>query len=248
MYQSLAVTLLSVFGITFLGAFLQSGVGIGLNMTMMLIFPLLFSMNSSVGISVLISMASGVYLVARLWKKVQWKLIVPCALVSIAIGAFFTFYSVGWNPKIIKVLLGAMFVFLAVYSMFYSDKIHLKPTLPVGLTMGAVSGVSNGLFGIGGPPVGLYLAAAIDDNEAYVASIQGYFLLLNIMSITMRAITGAYFKGSLPVIVAGWVAAVLGTALGVPFFAKLPKNLVRMMVYGIIGVSGLVTIIQTLLS
>lgn len=229
------------------GAFIQAGMGVGLNVVTMMVFPLFFTINESVGLSIAMGSAAAAYLTYRYRKKIRMRLILPCALTAMAVSAVFTLVSVGLDQRLVKVLLGILFIILSIYFVALSDRIHISGTMKSGVLMGGVAGFANGLFGIGGPPVALYFAAAIEDNMEYVASIQCFFMFLNVVGITLRAKTGAYFPGSLPLIPIGWISGVAGTAAGVRFFSKLPQKLVRKLVYAVIGVSGLATILQALI-
>ena len=219
-----------------LGAIIQTGLGLGLTVVAMMIFPMFFSINTSVAMITSIGSASAIYLFIRYFKKIQWRLVT----------ALFIVISVSANQGLLKIILGCVLIALAIYFAFFSDKIRIKASVASGLFCGGFSGISGGLFGLAGPPLGLYLSAAIPDNESYVATIQTYFLFVNFITIFLRGSYGAFSPDILKLIVIGWAAAIIGTLIGIRFFRLLPATLVRKLVYLVIALSGLWTVIQAL--
>ena len=229
-----------------LGAIIQTGLGLGLTVVAMMIFPMFFSINTSVAMITSIGSASAIYLFIRYFKKIQWRILLPCALSGWLVTALFIVISVSANQGLLKIILGCVLIALAIYFAFFSDKIRIKASVASGLFCGGFSGISGGLFGLAGPPLGLYLSAAIPDNESYVATIQTYFVFVNFITIFLRGSYGALSPDILKLIVIGWAAAIIGTLIGIRFFRLLPASLVRKLVYLVIALSGLWTVIQAL--
>jgi uncharacterized membrane protein YfcA len=50
----------------------------------------------------------------------------------------------------------------------------------------------------------------------------------------------------MPLILAGWSGIAAGTFLGLQLFKRIPHQVLRKLVYGFVGVSGVVIIVQQL--
>ena len=234
--------------ISLVGSFLQAGMGMGLGLLCMMFFPLFFSLNTSVGLSVAIPVMTNFLLGMRYRKSVNWKTVLACSIVSAVISITITSLSLSWNENYLKIGLGALLIALAVYFDRYSDRIRIKPSVRNGALAGIAGGLGNGLFGLAGPPVGLFFAAAFPENDAYLGSIQFYFVLINLVAVATRTVHHAFTLQHIPMIIAGWIASWLGMLLGNHFFEKLPEKTIRRLVYLAIAVSGLNAVVQSILA
>lgn len=233
--------------ISLIGGFLQAGMGMGLVILCMIFFPMLFPLNTAVGLAVAIPIISNLALGLIYRKHVQWKVVLSCGIVSSVISVVFATLSLSWNENYVKIGLGFVLIVLAIYFDRYSENIRIKPTIRNGAIAGIAGGLGNGLFGLAGPPVGLFFAAALPGNAAYLGSIQFYFLLINVVAIVTRTAHHAFGLEHIPMIIAGSVTSCLGIWLGIHFFEKLPKKTVRRLVYLAIAIGGLNAIAQSII-
>ena len=239
---------ISVFLIVLLGSFLQANIGFGFPIIAMMFFPFLFPFSTAVTLNQIIAIVSTSLLTIKYWKSIQWKILWPILLPSIILGTLVILLSISVSSQKLSMLLGFFLVLLSLYFTFFSSRIKMRPTIANGLVMGCIAGLGNGLFGIGGPPVALYLFASVKGKHEYLATIQAYFLLCNIHSILMRSLHGALTVQHIPLILVGWVAIFTGTFLGLSLFNRLPDQILRRLVYSFVGISGLWIIIQQTVS
>jgi len=151
------------------------------------------------------------------------------------------------EPGILVLVLGASLVVISLYFAVFSQSISIRASKRNGLSMGLIAGFGNGLFGIGGPPVALYLLPAVPGKTEYLATIQAYFFFCNLESIFIRMVNGALVLEHIPLILMGWVTIVLGTYLGLKLFNKIPSTLLKRMVYIFVGLSGVLIVLEELL-
>lgn len=156
-------------------------------------------------------------------------------------------FSLSIDASHLTMVLGFFLVLLALYFAYFSERIHITANPRNGLLMGLVAGLGNGFFGIGGPPVALYLFAAISDKKAYLATIQAYFLFCNVHSILVRSHYGSLLVNHIPLILVGWAAIGIGTFAGLKLFNRISDHLLRRIVYIFVGLSGLWIALQQLL-
>jgi uncharacterized protein len=108
----------------------------------------------------------------------------------------------------------AVFVFASVALMWIGYSLKTMPSVLATTAAGAASGLANGAFGIGGPPVILFYFASPAGAAAGRASLAAYFLCIDIIGLAnLSAMAGLVTKESviraviyLPFLVAGvWV-------------------------------------------
>ena len=168
----------------------------------------------------------------------------PLVGAALAVIPLAVHLSASLPQSVIKRLLGVVLVGLSIYFLFFSKRLHLKPTVPNGLLAGVLAGMLNGMFNTGGPPAVLYLIHATADNAAYFATIQAFFAATNVFSTATRAVSGMLtmeILGLATVAAVGWWG---GNALGAKIFNKLNAELLRKIIYAGMIVSGVLMIIQ----
>jgi hypothetical protein len=237
----------TVFLIVLLGSFLQANIGFGFPIIAMMFFPYLFPFSTAVTLNQIIALGSTSLLTIKYWKYIQWKTLFSIVIPSIVLGTLVILLSLSVSSRSLSIFLGISLVCLSLYFAFFSSRITIKPTIKNGVTMGLIAGLGNGLFGIGGPPVALYLFAAVKGKQEYLATIQAYFLLCNVHSILMRTLHGSLTLEHIPLILVGWIAIFTGTFLGLSLFKRISDHLLRRIVYSFVGISGIWIVVQQLI-
>ncbi|MFA6689004.1 MAG: sulfite exporter TauE/SafE family protein [Sphaerochaetaceae bacterium] len=241
-------TLSAVFFIALVGSFLQTNIGFGFPILAMIFLPMLFPFSTAVTLCQMIAFVSTAYLSITYRASIRWRVLLPLLLVSLLVGSVVTYLSFSIPQQRLRMILGIALILLSIFFIWFANRIKLKASIASGLSMGVVAGLGNGLFGIGGPPVALYLMASVNEKDQYLATIQAYFLLSNISTIAIRAFNGSIGTEHIPVILIGWVGIGCGTWLGLASFDKLSMDSLKKLVYAFVGVSGLWVVIQELLA
>lgn len=235
---------LVLFLIALTGAFLQTNIGFGFPVLAMIFLPALFPFNTAVALCQVIAMASTTLLTVKYWRYIDWRTMLPMQVVSLTVGILVTIGSVSFPQKSLQVILGSALIVISVFTVRFSEKIHIQPTIGSGAILGLIAGTGNGFFGIGGPPVAIYLLGARLEKRSYLATIQCYFLISNISTIIVRTGYGALSVADIPLMIGGWLGIGAGTLLGLRVFERIPQRLLRKLVYGFVGISGAVIILQ----
>lgn len=95
----------------------------------------------------------------------------------------------------------------------------------VGVGVGVLSGVLGGALNEAGPPVVMYLALERWDKDALKGTLQFYFLLISLFSVTMLTLKGILLPRHLVAAAAGLPAAAAGLGLGVALYRRLDQRL-----------------------
>ena len=112
---------------------------------------------------------------------------------------------------------------------------------PVGaVAVGAVAAVTNVVAGVAGPPVALWTANAGWSNHRTRATLQGYFLGLNVVTLTAL---GPPTAGG-PVVLAALAALAVGLPAGLLLAPRVPDRLARRVTLALALVGGLVVLVR----
>lgn len=229
--------------VAFTGSFTQSCSGFGNAIICMALWPLLMPFRTASVLEAITAFFMVVYITLRLYRHINLKLLLPPLISS----TLFSFLGVSTlmtlSDRTMKQILGVALLLLAVYFVFFSHKVKLKPSLTVGLLAGVVSGFFGGLFNIGGPPMVAYFLSVTDDKMEYNASLQAYFAVTTITIFAFHLFMGNVTVGMLPLGCAALAGTVAGTLSGMSVFRRLSIDGVKRIVYAFMVVAGIYMLI-----
>jgi len=225
-------------------SFVQRVTGFGFGIFVMTMFPhIMPSYGEATALSGLLSMALALYVVVRMRKYISLRRHLPIILTFTLVSYFSIGYVSSLDDKFLKQILGVILILVSIYFFCISNRIKLKPTVPIQVGMGSLSGIMGGLLAMPGPPAVLYYIASEQEKERYLAGIQTYFLISNIMMAIFR------FKAGFitPAVGYAWCYGIIGVAaganIGAKVFKKIPVPILRKIVYVYMAVSGVIALI-----
>ena len=220
------------------GSFVQASTGFGYAVTVMALWPLFLPYKTALVVELLAALALCVVIAVRYRRSINWRqLIAPCAA-SFVTNWLGLQIMAGSPDTVLRRLLGAALMALAVYFIFFSQRFRVRPTLAAGLTAGAVAGLSAGMFSIGGPPIVVYYLAAFSDKKEYTATTQMYFILTSLWLVAQHLWMGNVDGLALQCTGAALAGLAVGTAAGLAVFRALPLERIKKLVYGFMLVMG----------
>lgn len=234
----------SLISLAMAAAFVQRVCGFGFGIFIMTMLPYLMpSYGESTTLSGMLSAAQSVFILSKAYKYVTWKRMIPI-LITFLIVAYISIQYVSMvADSHLKTLLGVMLIVMSLYFLFVSKHIRVKPTLPLQISMGSISGVMGGFFGMQGPPAVLYFLASEKDKEHYLAMAQIYFFIGNVAMTLFRAQNGLFTHA----VRISWLYAIVGVAVGTYLgklvFERISADTLRKIVYIYMAISGVVAII-----
>lgn len=227
-------------------SFVQRTTGFGFGIFIMTALPFLMpSYAEAVTLSGILSLTSSTVVMIKYIKYVSWKRILPI------LAAFFAFSSIAIclldkiEGRSMRIILGFILILVSLYFSFFKDKLQkiIRPTAGWLLGTGSLSGVMGGLFGMQGPPVVLYLINSEPDKNHYMGMIQTYAVSTNVLMLAVRAYNGYLTQA----VGTAYLYALGGLAVGVIAgnwaFKRLSNRLFTYIVYGYIGISGLIILL-----
>lgn len=229
--------------IAFAGSFVQSTTGFGYAVTCMALWPLLLPFKTASVMELLTAVFMSLYIAARYWKFINWRQLLWPSLAAIVTNWVGVQILQNSTDTLLRRILGVALMVLAVYFIFFSERMHIRPTRRNGLIAGAVAGLTGGMFSIGGPPIVAYYLNALDDKREYTATTQMFFIvtILSLLAMHLRLgnVTGEVLQYS----AAALVGLAAGTGLGMAAFRRLPLVTIKKLVYGFMLVMGLYILI-----
>ena len=225
-------------------SFVQRVSGFGFGIFIMTALPYLMpSYGEATCLSGLLALTTSTMIVIRYHRHLNWRHLLPI-LTTFIIVSFFAIMIVGrLNDGVLRKILGAALIVISLYLIFINGKLTLPATLSVQCSMGTLSGIMGGLFGMQGPPAVLYFLAAEKTKEEYIALAQTYFLVGNMCMTVFRAHTGFLTPFVGIGCCAGLPGVLLGTWIGGKVFARISVSLLRKIVYLYMGVSGILALV-----
>ncbi len=142
----------------------------------------------------------------------------------------------------LKVALGVFVVLVAAANLFgLRTRIGIPRFCYYGLNV--LGGVFQGALATGGPLLIIYAARMLEDKAAFRATLALVWIVLDsILCITYLA-TGVLSEPMLPMIGLGIACMVLGTVLGMLVHARIPQKPFRIMVFGLLLISGMALLV-----
>ncbi|MEA5060077.1 MAG: sulfite exporter TauE/SafE family protein [Candidatus Pelethousia sp.] len=233
--------------VSLVGGFLQAAVGFGYAVFVMVFFPLFIpSIPAASTVSCLLCM------LASSWMLIQYRKSVQPKKVLWPIGAYFLVmpFAILLATRIpqreMSIALGVFLLAVGIYYLFYSGKLRIPSTPAAGLITGALSGVFSGLFAVSAPPAALYCLSVMETKEAYVSTLQFFFVVTNTYALTVRAMNGLITGQVLLWSLAAAVGMSLGMLAGGLVYRRADLSRIKRWVFIFIAVMGLWTIVSNL--
>ena len=226
-----------------LAAFVQRVSGFGFGIVIMTMLPYLMpSYGEATTLSGLLAMMTSLMVVVRSWRLISWNHLLPILGTFLVVSFFAVQFVSSVDDRILKHILGVILILVSLYFLFVSEKIRIKPTLPMQIGMGTISGMMGGFCGMQGPPAVLYFLQSEPTKEKYLAIAQAYFMIGNICMTFYRAGNGFLTLAVGKAWCIGIVAVIVGSWIGGKVFARLSQRRLRFIVYLYMGISGIVAL------
>ena len=240
-------TILFVMIVILAGSCVQSALGFGATMITMGFLPLIMEYSKAMGLSIVMVTISTLYISVKYRESIQWGVMLPFLIPTAVICGIVNLLSAKVSSDMMYLLLGIMFVAVSIFFFVFSDRIHITPNPVSGTILGVICGVCYGLFASGGPTAALYLLPATKSKKEYLATIQAFLCVNNIVVLMISLFLGRLDMADLPMVGAGIVAMLAGTLLGLVIHDKIPSSVFGKVIYAFVGIGGVWIIVSHLI-
>jgi uncharacterized protein len=191
----------------------------------------------------MLEVAASLRLLPEVWRDVHWRSLSPL-LIGCLIGTPLGVWLLANTPAPpMQVALG-VFVLVATLLLWLGFALKSMPGRAASTAVGAASGLANGAFGIGGPPVILFYFASPAGNIAGRASLIAFFLATDIIGLGFLSLEGLVTWETAIRALLFLPPLLLGVWLGSRSFKNTDPALFRKIVLVILGALAVMTIIQ----
>jgi uncharacterized membrane protein YfcA len=130
----------------------------------------------------LMEVAASIHLLPHVWREIHWRAL--CWLFfGCCVGTPVGVYALAHAPAAPMTLALAVFVLAAALLLARGFQTQRLPGAPSTFATGAASGLFNGGFGMGGPPVVLLFFSSPTGAAVGRASLIAYFLLTDLLGL-----------------------------------------------------------------
>ena len=229
-----------------LAGFIQTVTGFGAAAVLMTVLPGQSNLLTAAAVTQIVCLGLTSVLIVRLRRHIRWRKIwLPTTLYTVFCLAAVQVAG-GLELRGLTIAFGVFFVLLAVWFMAFHDKVSIRGSLTAEIACSAASGAMGGLFGVGGPPMALYMVSVMEERESYLAGLQVLFWVSGVFSAGSRILNGMLPASRWTDCAAGVVGIWLGGWLGMKLGKRLPADKMKMAVYAFVGVSGILTVVGQL--
>ncbi|MGM9738514.1 MAG: sulfite exporter TauE/SafE family protein [Candidatus Cryptobacteroides sp.] len=222
-------------------SFIQRTTGFGFGIFIMTMLPFLMpSYGEATTLSGLLALTTSSVITWRMRKFITWRRLWPILLTFILFSSAAVTMLKHLDDAFLRKILGVALVLTSLYFIFFSGRVHIRPTMPFQIGAGSLSGILGGFFGMQGPPAVLYFISSEPDKDHYMAMAQCYFLIGNSAMTLFRAGNGFLTADVWMSYLYGLGGVALGTTVGAAVYRFIPSAVFRYIVYGYIGISGII--------
>ena len=239
-------TVLIVMLIILAGSCVQSALGFGTTMITMGFLPLLMDYSKAMGLSIVMVSISTIFISVKYRDSIRWNIMLPFLIPTAVICGIVNILSARVDSDVMYLMLGIMFAAVSVFFFLFSNRIHIKPTPVSGTILGIICGICYGLFASGGPTAALYLLPATKSKKEYLATIQAFLCVNNILILIISLVLGRLDMADLPLVGAGVTAMLAGTLLGLVIHDRIPSEVFGKVIYAFVGIGGVWIIVSHL--
>ena len=180
----------------------------------------------------------GVYVYRGKWHKPNMYILIPAAMVGIAIGTASFRYL---DASLIRILIGLVAISFALNFWLRRPDPNIparEPSILRGGFWGALSGFTSFVTHGGNPPVAIYLLPQRLDKTTYVATITILFIFVNYAKLLPYAWIGQFTHENLLTSLALLPLVPVGVFIGFWAHKRVPEKLFYRVIYIFLFAAG----------
>ena len=198
----------------FVAAIVRGFSGFGFSLLAVSALSLVYSPQEIVPTIFMLEVAASIHLLPSIWKDVHWRSLAPLLVGCLIATPLGVWLLANLPARPLQIAL-SVFVLVATVMLWRGFSLKSMPGTIASTAAGAASGLANGAFGIGGPPVILFYFASPAGNIAGRASLIAFFLATDLIGLANQSTHGLVTKEAalravtfLPPLLAGvWLGA-----------------------------------------
>jgi uncharacterized protein len=230
-----------------LAAVVRGYSGFGFSLLTITSLSLVMPARQIVPVIFILEVAASLHLLPGIWRDVHWRSLAPLLFGCLLATPIGTWLLASMPVGPMQIALG-IFVLIATLLLLAGFALRAMPGRFLTTLTGAASGLANGAFGIGGPPVVLFYVATPAGIAAGRASLIVFFLCTDLIGLGFLAREGLVTIDTAKHAAILAPALFLGVAIGARSFKGSDPAMFRRFVLVLLGALALATIVQGVLA
>ena len=211
----------------FLAAIVRGFSGFGFSLLSITAIALILPVKQIVPSIFLLEIAASINLLPSIWREIHWRSL-TWLMVGYVIGLPAGAYALIYAPEAPAQIVLGVFVIGTAILMLDGFRLEKTPGAPASTATGIVSGVLNGAFGIGGPPVVLFYFSTPGAAAIGRASIIFFFLFTDALGVGYFATQEGMVTVQTFIQAVAWLPALLvGVWIGAHGFRRMNEQVFR---------------------
>ena len=235
--------LLASSAVIFLAAIVRGFSGFGFSLLSITAISIIMPAREIVPTIFLLEVSASINMIPSIWRDIDWRGI-AFLLLGYVIALPFGVYALANVPAPpMNVALG-LFVIVTGIMMLKGFRLEKTPGAPAIIATGAGSGLLNGAFGTGGPPVVLFYFSTPAAAAVGRASVIAFFLSTDTLGLADLGYNRLVTVQSFAQFIAWLPALLLGVAVGAKGFKHMDPAKFRRAVLIILVALAVVTLVK----
>ena len=202
-------------GAAFLGGLVRGFTGFGFAMVFVPLATLATGPVMAVGLVFIIDAPFAIPLAARSVRKARWREIMPLLVGSTLLLPVGAALLTRLDPTTVRWVVACL-ILAGVTGLALGWRYAAAPSVPHSLATGGLSGLANGIAGIGGMPLALFwLAGQHNDATQTRHNLLAYFAVNTVLSLAILTwsgvLTTGILRGGLPLLLPYGIGILAGT-------------------------------------
>ena len=232
--------------IIFLAAIVRGFSGFGFSLLTITALSLFYPPAEIIPSIFMLELAASANLLPSIWKDIHWKSLGPLTLGCLIATPIGVWALAHFPPAPMQIAL-SIFVLVAVFLMWRGYALKTMPGPIASTAAGAASGLANGAFGIGGPPVILFYFASPAGNLAGRASLVAFFLATDVIGLANQSVHGLINWDGVVRALMFLPALLAGVWVGARSFKGTDPETFRKYVLGILAALAVVILVKAVM-
>lgn len=227
----------------FLAAIVRGYSGFGFSLLVITSLSLLMPPQTFIPAVFMLEIAASLHMLPGIWKDIHWRSLAPLIIGCLA-GTPFGVWLLANAPAPPMQIALALFVLVVTGLMWWGFALKTMPGAPASAGVGVASGLFNGAFGIGGPPVILFYFASPAGNIAGRASLIAFFLMTDLIGLAFMSGESLIGWNSLYLAFIFLPALLVGIWFGARSFKRANPQVFRSWVLALLALLAVLTGLQ----
>lgn len=219
--MELALIVIPVLGIAVLASGVQSIAGMGFGLVATPVFVALFGPTEGVLWGNIIGMITSGALLIQKWRDIDWGIAIRFIIAAVPVIFATVLLTQGLDQAMLNVAIGILMLVMVGFATFSPKVPHAKGPIPMYIT-GGLGGFLSASVSQAGPVMTAYARAAEWPQKNFAATLQVYFLAMNVVNIPLKLHVG--FGPENPTV--GWATLIAGF-VGIGIGTEIARRIAR---------------------